>query len=150
MAVSRLRNGRWHYQIKRKHVLAQPVYLSFEDKARGDAYVANLEALLDRGLVPKEFAVERDAGKTIRMAIQDYLIHTTPPASDRPLLDVLSKRLGDQPILGIDYEWAEQWVARMKRVDHRAPGTIRHYVGSLARCFDLRRSPRPALFCFRE
>ena len=117
-------------------MLAQPVYLSFEDKARGDTYVANLEALLDRGLVPKEFAMGRDTGKSVGAAIQDYRIHTTPPASDRPLLDVLSKRLGDVPILGVDYEWAERWVAQMKRIDHLAPGTIRHYVGALARCFD--------------
>jgi integrase len=95
-----------------------------------------LEALLDRGLVPKEFAMGRDTGKSVGAAIQDYRIHTTPPASDRPLLDVLSKRLGDVPILGVDYEWAERWVAQMKRIDHLAPGTIRHYVGALARCFD--------------
>jgi predicted YcjX-like family ATPase len=44
--------------------------------------------------------------------------------------------MGDQSIMRVNYEWAEQWVAKMKRVDHLAPGTIRHYVGALARCFD--------------
>jgi integrase len=136
MAVSRLRNGRWHYQVRRKHLLAQPIYLSFDEKAQGDAYVAQLEALLDRGIVPKEFAIDRGSPKTIRIAIHDYRLHTAPPASDRPLLDVLTARLGAQPILGVDYDWAEKWVAQMKRVDHLAPGTIRHYVGALARCFD--------------
>lgn len=137
MAMSRLRNGRWHYQVRRKHLLPQPIYLSFDDKREGDAYVAQLEALLDRGIVPKEFgARQTEPAKTVNVAIRQYRLHTAPPASDRPLLDALTERLGDTPLYSVDFDWAEKWVARMKRVDHFAPGTIRHYVGALARCFD--------------
>lgn len=137
MAVSRQRNGRWHYQIKRKRVLAQPIYISFESKVEGDAYVAHLETLLDRGIVPQEFSPHTTENlKTIGAGIRNYLSDATPPKSDRSLLEVLISRLGTQQILKVDYTWVEQWVATMKRVDNLAPSTIRHYVGALARCFD--------------
>ena len=137
MAISRLRNGRWHYQVKRKHLLGQPIYVSFDDKTQGDAYVAHLETLLDRGIVPKEFQIQTaDKIKTIGLAISNYRLHAGPPDSDVRLLDILTTRIGDQPLLGVDFNWVEQWVVCMKRIENLAPGTIRHYVGALARCFD--------------
>jgi len=39
--------------------LPRPLYLSFESETEGDEYVARLEALLDRGIVPEEFKETR-------------------------------------------------------------------------------------------
>jgi hypothetical protein len=137
MAVSRLGIGRGTIKCGASTCLPQPIYLSFDGKAQGDAYVTQLEALLDRGIVPKEFgACQSEPAKTINVAIRQYRMHTAPPPSDQPLLDRLTEQLGEVPLLSVDFDWVEKWVARMKRVDHLAPGTIRHYVGALARCFD--------------
>ena len=45
MATKRLRpNGARQYIIKRKGLLPKPLYLTFDDEAQGDRYVAALEA----------------------------------------------------------------------------------------------------------
>ncbi len=136
MATCRKRGDSWEFIVKRKALLPKPVYLTFADKAEGEAYVARLEKLLARGIVPAELATRELSTKTLRDAIRAYLTTVSVPTSDADLLNVLIGRIGTTRLTTIDYLWAEKWVQEMKRVEHLKPGTIRHYVGALSRCLD--------------
>lgn len=73
MATKRLRSsGHWEFIVKRKHLLATPLYLTFDSEAQGDEYVRKLEALLDRGIVPDEFKNDPDQPRTIAEVISRY------------------------------------------------------------------------------
>lgn len=137
MATKRQRSsGAWEYVVKRKRLLPAPLYLTFETEEEGDRYVKRLEALLDKGIVPEEFTHTAEDIVTIGDAIREYLAAQHVPASDRTWLAVLSNRIGEVRLRGVDYVWAEAWVAKMKREHNLSPSTIRHHVGALARCFD--------------
>lgn len=134
MATKRLRGDSWHYVVKRAHLLPRPIYLSFEDEAEGDAYVANLERLLDAGVVPAEFQ-KQDAPKLLRELIREYLKSVSAVSDmDKKLLEIAVREKGATPLSRIDDTWCEEWVSEMKRVLHRAPSTIRHHVGAVSRC----------------
>jgi len=55
MANKRLRGKTWHYIVRRISLLPTPINLTFQSESEGDAYVANLERLLDSGIVPDEY-----------------------------------------------------------------------------------------------
>ena len=66
MATKRLRSSRhWEFIVKRKGLLATPLYLTFDTESEGDAYVRKLEALLDKGIVPDEFKNDPNAPRTL-------------------------------------------------------------------------------------
>lgn len=134
MATKRKRGDTWHYVVRRAHVLPRPLYLSFDDEAEGDAYVENLERLIDAGIVPAEFQ-KQDAPKLLRELIREYLKSTAAVSDmDRKLLEVVIREKGATALTRIDDAWCETWVSEMKRVLHRAPSTIRHHVGAVSRC----------------
>lgn len=145
MATKRQRaNGTWEYTVRRKNLLPKPLYLSFESEAAGDKYVADLEKLLDRGIVPAGLVDETpERYTTLSEVIDDYkrLVHV--PDSDLSQLLLVRGKYGGTRMAEINYGWAEAWVLKMKREENLAPSTIRHYVGSLARGFDwvLRKQP---------
>lgn len=139
MATKRKRGAGWEFVIKRRNLLPKPLYLFFDNEHDGDAYCERAEALLDRGIVPKEI-LERQMQSgpriTIALAIDEYLANHAVPESDRRLLHVIAQRDGRTELAAADNKWSTEWVASMKRVRKLAPGTIRHNVGALARCFD--------------
>ena len=106
MATKRKRRSSWEFVVRRKGLLPKPLYLTFTSEQEGDRYVAKLEALLDRGVVPDEFRRQSGDLVTIEDAVREYL------------------------------EWVEVWVTGLKRERNLSPTTIRHHVGALARCFD--------------
>lgn len=133
--ATKIRRGRsWAYTIKRRALLPRPIYLTFEDEAEGDAYVAHLEQLLDRGIVPEAFLQDRRAPATLSHLIDGYMERVHLPESDERLLVVLSRRIGGLRVEEFNYSRAEKWVSEMRGV--LAPSTIRHYVGAMARCID--------------
>jgi integrase len=135
MAAKRKRGDSWEYIVKRAKVLPKPITLTFRDEAQGDAYVAQLEKLLDAGIVPEEFRQRAEAKSLLRDTIEQYVEanHITP--DDVGLLKNIRLNIGTMRISDINYPWAEQWVAAM-RANNLAPSTIRKYVGALARCLD--------------
>ena len=134
MATKRKRGETWHYVVKRRHLLPKPINLTFKDEAAGDAYVADLERLLDAGIVPTEFLEKRDIA--LHETISDYLKANAVSDQDRDILTYMREsELKNDPLAIIDYDWAEQQVAFQKSLK-RAPGTIRHKIGALARCLD--------------
>jgi len=134
MATKRQRGATWHYVIRRKGTLPRPVYLSFTDETEGDRYVARLEALLDKGIVPDELKRPAHAVKTLRDLVRTYLSTYAVSPADRAILEMLDGTLRERAD-SIDFRWAEAQVAAMKD-QLLAPGTIRHRIGALARCLD--------------
>lgn len=134
MATKRRRGGTWSYVIKRQP-LPRPVYLSFKDEHEGDEYVARLEALLDRGIVPEEFT--GPAAASLRSAVAEYRSARPISADDKKLLPVVLSRLpSDMKLRQVSFTWATEWITAMKREHNMAPSTIRHHVGALSRALD--------------
>lgn len=137
MATKRQRpSGSWEYTVRRKGILPKAVSLTFDNEADGDAYCARLETLLDQGIVPDELANQSADIITVADAIRSYRLTVAVAKSDKPMLDAVWARVGDVKLRSVNYQWAEDWVRKMKQEQHLAPSTIRHYVGSLARCLD--------------
>lgn len=136
MATKRKRGNRWEYRIPRKGLLPKPLYLSFTTEAEGDEYVRRLERLLDTGHVPPEFLTQPREYESITHVIRAYLLESHVADSDADLLGVLNQRIGKTRLTAINDDWAHSWITGLKRADRLSPGTIRHYVGALARCLD--------------
>lgn len=139
MATKRQRsNGTWEYVIKRASLLAKPISMTFNTEAEGDPYVRRLEQLLDRGIVPEEFqAPKRERAPRLRTVMLDYKEQVALSPADKAYLGVLLDRLPPALELRVlTYQWGADWVTSMKRDGNLAPSTIRHHVGTLARCLD--------------
>lgn len=137
MATKRQRpSGSWEYTIRRKGVLPKAVSLTFDNEVDGDAYCARLEALLDQGIVPDELSDQEADIATVADAIRRYRLTVAVAESDKPMLDAVWARVGTVKLRVVNYQWVEEWVRKMKQEQQLAPSTIRHYVGSLARCLD--------------
>ena len=54
MATKREKGRKWEYIIKRAQLLPKLLYFVFDNEEKGNAYVARLEAMLDKGFVPPE------------------------------------------------------------------------------------------------
>lgn len=135
MASIRIRNGKYQFIVKNKKLLPKPLHFTFDDKADGQAYVAELEACLAKGIVPKQFLASKDSVK-LHELIDNYVkvVHVTH--DNRLLLDIHKKRLANIELEKITYKWTESWVKDMKQTYKLAPSTIKKHVGSLARCLD--------------
>ena len=136
MASKRKRGDTWEYTLKKKGLLHKPIYLRFHDEAEGDRYARNLQALLDKGIVPTEFQQRAGGLRTLKDAIIEYRRVNQVANADRDLLRTLERQVGDVVILSITYPWVEQWISGMKEVDRLAPQTIRNRAGALSRCLD--------------
>lgn len=137
MATKRIRNGRWAYTVRRKDVLPKPLYFTFDDEREGDEYVARVEALLDRGIVPDEFNEKREVKKSLRDGVRRYLADQHVSEDDKSILQVVLARLPiEMPLSDLTFVWATGWISDMKRQENLAPSTIRHHVGALARALD--------------
>lgn len=137
MATKRQRpSGSWEFIVRRKGVLPRPVSLTFSSEAEGDSYCARLELLLDRGIVPPELIDQKPDIASIADAIRAYLIAVDVSSSDKPVLMTLFEKLGAIQLRSVCYVWAEAWLRDMKQNQQLSPSTIRHYVGTMARCFD--------------
>jgi len=134
-------SGRFEFCVRRKAVLPKPLYFTFESIAAGEEYCAKLERLLDAGIVPEEILAQAQADRrgesqALGKLVRDYLAAVQVKAEDSQLLGLI---IIDQPGLrlgGITHAWADGWIAVLKRERKLAPGTVRKYVGALARCLD--------------
>lgn len=134
MATKRLKDGAWRFRVTRSKVLPRPVYFTFENEADGDVYCAKLEQMLDGGIIP-DGLLNSDA-KRLGTLLHEYGVCNSVKPDDGHLLRLIGKQFHDLEIKSITYTWAERWLGEMKRERNLAPGTIRHYMGALARCLD--------------
>lgn len=137
MASIQERGGRWQVRVVHK-LLSKPFFSTFTDEAEARQYAAQLESLLERGIVPADLvdAPKRTENPLLSKIITAYLADSNIAASDRPTLRLVSKVEGHTRLLAVDAAWADLWVGRMKVADHLAPSTIRKRVESLARVVD--------------
>ncbi|MDE3021155.1 MAG: site-specific integrase [Pseudomonadota bacterium] len=148
MATKRFRNNSWRYTVKNGKVLPRPLYLTFKDESEGDEYVARLENMLERGIVPDNLKENLTRLVYVADVIREYVKFNTISDSDNQLLGVAIERIGDVKLSAITYSWVENYISSMKKpqIYNRnsnnkiarplAPDTIRHHVGALARCLD--------------
>jgi len=128
------------FQLRISHrLLPKDLWATFDTKEAAEQYARQLEGLLAQGIVPAAL-LERESPKqeiwTVQRCIVEYLRHNSVPLSDRKLLDTVMPSVAKIATGSLNYEWAEEWVRDMKRMNHLAPGTIRKRQGALARCFD--------------
>lgn len=135
MASKRQRGEVWEYTVKRAGVLPKPIYLTFKSEAEGDAYCRNLEALLDKGIIPADHQSTIGV-RTISALVREYERDAHPSSKDKSAFGPLLKRHGDVPLQVINAAWVDAWIAEMKRVEKLAPASIRARVGALARATD--------------
>ncbi|CAB4122237.1 XerC Integrase [uncultured Caudovirales phage] len=131
-------SGTWEFTVQKKGLLDKPMSLTFDTEIEGDEYCKKIEFYLNQGIIPPELLGTEALGKkydNIRHVINAYRKTVHVPSSDDDYLTTSSKLIGDVALTKINYDWAENWVVEMK-TRKLAPSTIRHYVGSLARCFD--------------
>ena len=142
--IRQTRTGKWELSIRSK-LLPRPLYLTYDTEADARAYGEQLTRLLAAGIVPAELLADDKPkpAQRLRHMIRAWLASGQPARTDEPVLMLLADEVGDLPITGLTYAWAEQWLSDMKLVRNYAPGTIRKRVGSLSRCLDwwLRKHP---------
>lgn len=133
----RFSNGTIQFTIKRAGVLEKPIYLTYpadqEQQARD--YIAKVEALLARGIVPGELR-EPSRVHNIDSLVSLYMREANPKPKDVQQLTAVCKTKGDTPLTSITAAWVDAWVSELKRLENLAPATIRAKVGALARCTD--------------
>jgi integrase len=139
MSVSVQARGRRH-QLRVKHrLLGRPFFFTFDDEAEARAYGQQLQALLDRGIVPAELlAKPAPAHDPLLVEVIRSYVKGAPhlTTSDDALLGSMLAELVGVRVSGLTYAWAERYVQDRKRLDHLAPGTIRKRVGVLGRVID--------------
>jgi integrase len=134
-------SGSVEFCVRRKALLPKPLYFTFQSVSAGEEYCAKLERLLDAGIVPEEILAQSRADRrgespALGKLVRDYLAAVAVKPEDAQLLALI---ITDQPGLrlgGITHAWADGWISALKRERKLAPGTVRKYVGALARCLD--------------
>lgn len=138
MATIRRRpSGNWEVIIRRKALFPRQHTRTFDSEDQAKRYAKKVEALLDQGIVPTDLA---EAASPTRINLQilanQYLGVRQVSELDKEKLRALSDTLAIWEIKNIDHEWAQQWITAMKREQHLAPGSIKKYVGAVARLLD--------------
>jgi len=140
-------NGTFQLRVSSK-LLDKPLYATFDSHEQAHAYGIQLEGLLAQGIVPKSLLERTKASQeiwTVSRCISEYLRENSVPVSDIKLLTTIRPLLATASTGHLNYDWAEGWVRRMKRIDNLSPSTIRHRHGALARCFDWMRRKHPGV-----
>lgn len=135
------KSGHFEFKVQRKRLLGRSLYFTFESVAAGQEYCERLERLLDAGIVPDEVLAQAGAdrrGSSLLLAklVREYLAAVSVKSEDVQLLNLVVMDAARLRVSGITHAWADGWIAGLKRERKLAPGTIRKYVGALARCLD--------------
>ena len=127
-------------QLRVKHrLLPKPFFATFDVEAEARGYGDQLQALLDKGIVPAELLANAAKGPDDPLLVEvvrAYMKAAPVTASDDALLGIMLEELASVRVSGVTYLWAEGYVTRLKTEQHLAPGTIRKRVGVLGRVLD--------------
>ncbi len=144
MATYRQRGNSHQFAIRRRKLWGnKALYLTFDTKEEGYSYCEKLEKTLDMGIVPdwvkqKMMAIVDHGAKTEKISVmmREYFSSCVMSEDDEEILTRILPMIGSLRLDNITYPWVESWIKTMKREQHLAPGTIRHYVGAVARMVD--------------
>jgi integrase len=134
MAGCRQRNnGSWEFVFKRKGLLPEPVYFTFDTKEEGDRYAQRAEEQLAKGIVP----IEMQGGKvqTLDALCEMYEANVVMARSEAQLLPTIAKDVQGVRLSAFNYGWVERYVEGFKHAG-RAPSTITKRISGLARVVD--------------
>jgi integrase len=136
MAAVTKRGSKWQIRVTHKLLPSGKYFDTFDDEQSARDYASSLETLLDGGIVPLEL-LEKKA-RTADPFLEKILTNHIPKAasSDKDILELLVKELGDLKLSQVTTIWTDKWVHRMKHEANLAPGTLRKRVESLARAID--------------
>ena len=136
--IRRRKNGTFEIIIQRKGVLPKPHYATAETEQAARDYAANLERLLDQGIIPVELCGEMTHKplESVGDWARRYLVTVAIADADKALLNQLLPVMRGWPVNRINRQWADEWINSMKTAEKLAPGTIRHKVGAVARLLD--------------
>lgn len=139
MAVNIQQRGT-KFQLRVQHKLLPKDYFHTADtRAEAEGVRDRLLSWLAQGVVPQALLAPEAKAKDDVLVLEmigGYEKSTTVTPSDLDLLKLMRAETAGLRHSGLSYEWVEGWVKRMKLTDNRAPGTIRKYVGCLARVVD--------------
>lgn len=147
MATFRTRSSGTVEACIRRKTLPGPIYLTFKNLDEAQAYCKEAEALIDAGQIPPallEFAKPKEArrdkpehlAKTIKNAIDDFLLGYHVTEGDKEWLGVLRSEIGSVELGQVTVQWALEQVRGYKLTKQLTPATIRHRIGALRRCLD--------------
>lgn len=137
MASIQKRGEKWQVRVAHR-LLPKPFFYTFPTESEARAYAAQLETMLDRGIVPVEL-LERDHTRTdplLDTLIRDFVAQAPIAPTDAPMLALLRTEVGALRLSHVNASWADGWVSQLKTKANLAPGTIRKRVGALARAID--------------
>lgn len=120
--------------IVKHRMLLKPYSSTHDTRPDAEAYGAKLVALLDRGEIPPELAVQTDQPIKLSIVLRDYQREAPIAESDRPLVKWLQENVAVD-VAGINVRWVDSWVNDMK-TRRLVPSSIRKRVESLARAID--------------
>lgn len=137
MAVS-VQQRRNKHQLRVTHrLLPRPFFHTFDSDAEARNYGQQLQALLQRGIVPAEL-LEREpaaADPLLIEIIRGYTKAAPLTDSDDALLTTMLPELDGVRFSRVTFAWADTYVRALK-AKALAPGTIRKRVGVLGRVLD--------------
>jgi integrase len=135
-ATVRQRGSKFELRVRHRN-LPKPYYFTFDVEDEARSYGDRLQSLLDQGFVPPELlAPSKGDDNPLAGDIICAYLEAAPGLtdSDRALLTTMMPQVIVR-LSALNYQWAEHWVATLK-ARQLAPGTIRKYVGALARVMD--------------
>lgn len=139
MASITERAGKFQLRVKNR-LLPKPFFFTFDTYERAQTYGQQLEALLDRGIVPQDLLEPAEPGRKadprLSVVIGEYLNLAPVAETDVPLLQLIRGEVGEARVSDVTVRWAEDYVRKLKAEKNLAPGSIRKRVGSLGRVVD--------------
>lgn len=135
-SIRQRKSGSWEIIIRRKN-LPKPIYASADTYEKALSWANMVEAQLDAGIVPKEFAAP--AGRslwTVGKWLGTYSDTASPSKSDRPLLPIITRDIGQLNLAQLSSRNLGDWISDMKQ-RRLTPGSIKKRVGALARSLDI-------------
>lgn len=136
------------HQLRVKHkLLHRPFFFTFDSDTEAWSYGRQLQALLDRGVVPAELltAAPRGENPLLIEMIRAYIKGAPVTASDEALLGWMLEELAGVRLADATFAWVDGYVRKLKLERNLSPSTIRKRIGAMARVTDwhLRRVTPP-------
>lgn len=131
------------FQLRVKHRLLPRAYFhTFDTREEAETYGRQLEAMLDRGIVPQELLGEPKAASDLLLTQIISLYDQDALGVSQADHDLIAFAAFDRPLIGIrfsalTYRWLETYVAWMKSPEKNiSPSSIRKRIGVMGRVVD--------------
>lgn len=118
------------------------MYFTFDTEAEAQAYGLEADRLLNAGIVPaglvNEVAAAPVTDTRLSVLILQWRNTSGLSKTDDAILGWLlnDEHISRVSLSGLTYQWAEAWVADLKRVRNLAPSSIRQRVQALSKVLD--------------